>query len=166
VSEAHEKVPAPNILEARGITKAFSGIVAVSAVGFDIPEGSIVSLIVPNGARKTTFFYMVSGPMRSTTGNFVFLGRDITRLGPHKRAQMRVGRTFQNIRHFGAMSAVDNVLTGMHPRLKSGILSSILRTLGQRREEAEARERAYDLLRFVGLRTFGPALDGFGVGVG
>jgi branched-chain amino acid transport system ATP-binding protein len=151
VSEA--KGETPNILEARGITKAFGGLTAVSAVDFVIPEGSIVSLIGPNGAGKTTFFNMVSGLMKPTAGSFVFLGRDITRLGAHKRAQMGVGRTFQNIRLFGTMSALDNVLTGMHVRLKGGILGSILRTPGVRREEEEARERAAGLLRFVGLRT-------------
>jgi branched-chain amino acid transport system ATP-binding protein len=151
VSEA--KGETPNILEAWGITKAFGGLTAVSAVDFVIPEGSIVSLIGPNGAGKTTFFNMVSGLMKPTAGSFVFLGRDITRLGAHKRAQMGVGRTFQNIRLFGTMSALDNVLTGMHVRLKGGILGSILRTPGVRREEEEARERAAGLLRFVGLRT-------------
>ncbi len=151
MSEA--KGEAQNILEARGITKTFGGLLAVSAVDFDIPEASIVSLIGPNGAGKTTFFNMVSGLMRPTAGSFVLLGRDITRLGAHKRAQMGVGRTFQNIRLFGTMSALDNVLTGMHVRLKGGILGSILRTPGVRREEEEARERATELLRFVGLRS-------------
>lgn len=143
----------PNILEARGITRVFGGLVAVNAVDFDIPERAIVSLIGPNGAGKTTFFNMVSGLLRPSSGSFVFLGRDVTRLGAHKRARMGLGRTFQNIRLFGTMSAVDNVLTGMHVRLKSGVLGSILRTPGVRREEKEARERAVDLLRFVGLRS-------------
>jgi branched-chain amino acid transport system ATP-binding protein len=151
VSEANEA--APNIFEARGITKVFGGLVAVSAVDFDIPERSIVSLIGPNGAGKTTLFDMVSGLLRPTAGSFVFLGKDITRLGAHKRARMGIGRTFQNIRLFGTMSALDNVLTGMHARLKGGIVGSILRTPKVRREEEEARERAADLLKFVGLRS-------------
>jgi branched-chain amino acid transport system ATP-binding protein len=153
VSEASNGVAAPNILEARGITKAFGGLVAVNAVDFDILERSIVSLIGPNGAGKTTFFNMVSGLYKPTAGSFVFLGKDVTRLGAHRRAQLGIGRTFQNIRLFGTMSAMDNVLTGMHLRLKSSILSSILRTTGQRREEEEARESAAELLSFVGLRT-------------
>jgi branched-chain amino acid transport system ATP-binding protein len=143
----------PNILEGRGITKVFGGLVAVNAVDFDIPERSIVSLIGPNGAGKTTFFNMVSGLYKPTAGGFVFLGKDVTRLGAHRRAQMGIGRTFQNIRLFGNMSALENVLAGMHIRLTSGILSSVLRTPGQRREEEEARERSVELLRFVGLRT-------------
>jgi branched-chain amino acid transport system ATP-binding protein len=142
-----------NIMEARRITKAFGGLVAVNSVDFEIPERSIVSLIGPNGAGKTTFFNMVSGLMRPTAGSFVFLGSDVTRLGPHKRAQMGLGRTFQNIRLFGTMSALDNVLTGMHVRLKSGIVASILKLPGMRREEKEAREKAVELLRFVGLQT-------------
>src|SRR5215213_8437305 len=129
-----------SIMEARGITKVFGGLVAVSAVDFDIPERSIVSLIGPNGAGKTTLFNMVSGLLRPTAGSFVFLGKDITRLGAHKRARMGIGRTFQNIRLFGTMSALDNVLTGMHTRLKGGILASILKTPKVRREEEEARE--------------------------
>jgi len=153
VPEVSNGAAAPNILEARGITKAFGGLVAVNAVNFDIPERAIASLIGPNGAGKTTFFNMVSGLYKPTAGSFVFLGKDVTRLGAHRRAQMGIGRTFQNIRLFGTMSAMDNVLTGMHVRLKSSILSSILRTPGQRREEEEARESAAELLRFVGLRT-------------
>jgi branched-chain amino acid transport system ATP-binding protein len=127
--------------------------VAVNAVDFDIPERAIVSLIGPNGAGKTTFFNMVSGLYKPTAGSFVFFGRDITRLGPHRRAQMGVGRTFQNIRLFGTMSSLDNVLTGMHVRLKSGVLASILRTPGVQREEEKAREKAMGLLQFVGLRS-------------
>src|SRR5919106_3648540 len=148
--EVSKQVLAPSILEARGITKAFGGLVAVSSVNFDIPDRSIISLIGPNGAGKTTFFNMVSGLYKPTAGGFVFLGKDVTRLGAHRRAQMGIGRTFQNIRLFGNMSALENVLTGMHIRLKSCILSSVLRTPGQRREEEEARERSVELLRFVG----------------
>jgi branched-chain amino acid transport system ATP-binding protein len=150
--EAENGAGTSKILEARGITKVFGGLVAVNSVDFDIPEREIVSLIGPNGAGKTTFFNMVSGLYKPTSGSFVFSGTDVTRLGAHQRARMGIGRTFQNIRLFGTMSAVDNVLAGMHTRLKSGILGSILRTPGVRREEKEARERAVELLRFVGLR--------------
>ena len=129
-----------NVLEARGITKVFGGLIAVSEVDFDIPERSIVSLIGPNGAGKTTFFNMVSGLYEPSAGSFVFKGRDVTRLKPHKRAQLGIGRTFQNIRLFDTMSAGENVLAGMHTRLKGSILGSILSTPGSRREEREARE--------------------------
>src|SRR3712207_5312354 len=95
-------------MEARRITKVFGGLVAVNAVDFDIPQRAIVSLIGPNGAGKTTFFNMVSGLYIPTSGSFVFFGQDITKKKPHQRAEMGLGRTFQNIRLFGTMSAVDN----------------------------------------------------------
>ena len=142
-----------NIMEARGITKVFGGLVAVNAVDFQIPERSIVSLIGPNGAGKTTFFNMVSGLFEPSSGSFVLNGKDVTRLKAHQRAQMGIGRTFQNIRLFGTMSAVDNVLAGMHTRLKSSIIGSILRTPGTRREERDGLRRASDLLDFVGIRN-------------
>ena len=140
-----------SIMEARGITKIFGGLVAVNSVDFDIPERSIVSLIGPNGAGKTTFFNMVSGLYEPSAGSFVFRGRDITKYGAHKRAQMGIGRTFQNIRLFGTMSAGENVLSGMHTRLKSNILGSIFSLPGTRREEREARDRAAELLDFAGI---------------
>ena len=142
---------AANILEARGISKLFGGLVAVSAVDFDIPTRSIVSLIGPNGAGKTTFFNMVSGLYEPSSGSFLFEDRDVTKLGAHKRAQLGIGRTFQNIRLFDTMSAQDNVLAGMHTRLRGSILGSIFETPGHRREEREARERAGELLDFVGI---------------
>ena len=140
------------MIEVHDLHKHFGGFRAVDGASLAIRPGSITGLIGPNGAGKTTFFNMVSGLYKPTAGGFVFLGKDVTRLGAHRRAQMGIGRTFQNIRLFGNMSALENVLTGMHVRLESGILSSILRTPGQRREEEEARERCVELLRFVGLR--------------
>jgi branched-chain amino acid transport system ATP-binding protein len=147
-----ENGPAGNILEARGITKVFGGLVAVSEVDFDIPERSIVSLIGPNGAGKTTFFNMVSGLYEPSAGSFMFQDRDITKYVAHRRARMGIGRTFQNIRLFGTMSAEENVLAGMHTRLRSSILGSIFKTPGTQREEREAREKAAELLDFVGIR--------------
>jgi branched-chain amino acid transport system ATP-binding protein len=149
VSEEREAVPI--ILQARGITKVFGGLVAVNSVDFDIPERTIVSLIGPNGAGKTTFFNMVSGLFEPTAGNFVFGGRDVTSFKAHRRAQMGIGRTFQNIRLFDTMSAGENVLAGMHTRLKGRILGSIFGTPGTRREEQRARETAAQLLDFVGI---------------
>jgi branched-chain amino acid transport system ATP-binding protein len=145
-------IEAANILEARGITKVFGGLVAVDSVNFSIPERSIVSLIGPNGAGKTTFFNMVSGLYDVSSGSFRFLGQDVTRYGAHRRAQMGIGRTFQNIRLFGTMSALDNVLAGMHTRLKGSIVGAIFSTPGTRREERQARERAAELLDFAGIQ--------------
>ena len=141
-----------NILEARGITKIFGGLVAVDGVDFDIPERSIVSLIGPNGAGKTTFFNMVSGLYEVTSGSFTLLGRNVTRYGAHRRAQMGIGRTFQNIRLFDDMSALENVLAGMHTRLKGSIVGSIFSLPGTRREEREARQKAAELLDFAGIQ--------------
>ena len=140
------------LLEARGVTKQFGGLVAVNAVDLTIEERSISSIIGPNGAGKTTFFNMVAGLYAPTAGSIRFRGQEIAGLPPHVIARLGIGRTFQNIRLFAHMSAIDNVLVGMHARLRSSPLAAILRTPGQRAEEREARERAAELLRFVGLR--------------
>ena len=141
------------LLRARGITKVFGGLVAVNSVDFDIPERAIVSLIGPNGAGKTTFFNMVSGLFEPTSGKFELGDRDVTRLKAHQRAQLGVGRTFQNIRLFGTMSARDNVLSGMHTRLKGSIFGAVFGLPGTRREEKSGRERTEELLDFVGIRS-------------
>ena len=141
----------PDLLVVRGLTKRFGGLVAVNAVDFTIEERSIVSLIGPNGAGKTTFFNMIAGLYTPSAGKVVFQGVDITGRKPHTITQKGIARTFQNIRLFGTMSALDNVLVGMHSRLKANAFDAVIRTPRFNREEAEARERALDLLRFVGL---------------
>jgi branched-chain amino acid transport system ATP-binding protein len=140
-----------DLLVARGITKRFGGLVAVNAVDFTIAESAIVSLIGPNGAGKTTFFNMLAGLYTPTSGSIVFLGNNITARKPHTITQLGIARTFQNIRLFGTMSALDNVLVGMHSRLKANAFDAVVRTPRFNREEAQARERGLDLLRFVGL---------------
>jgi branched-chain amino acid transport system ATP-binding protein len=132
--------------------KEFGGLVAVNDVDFVIPEGSIVSLIGPNGAGKTTFFNMLTGVYKPTSGRIVFAGTDVTGKPPHAITELGIGRTFQNIRLFQHMTALENVLVGMHARLKGGIVRSILGTPGLRREERDAHARARELLRFSGLR--------------
>jgi ABC-type branched-subunit amino acid transport system ATPase component len=139
------------LLAAKGISKRFGGLVAVNNVDFTIDEGSIVSLIGPNGAGKTTFFNMIAGLYTPTSGQMTFGGMNITARKPHTITQLGIARTFQNIRLFGTMSALDNVLVGMHARLKANALDAVLRTPRFNREEATARERGMDLLRFVGL---------------
>jgi branched-chain amino acid transport system ATP-binding protein len=141
----------PELLRASGVRKEFGGLVAVNDVDFTIPEGSIVSLIGPNGAGKTTFFNMLTGVYKPTEGRIVFDGTDVTGKPPHAITELGVGRTFQNIRLFQQMTALENTLVGMHSRLKGGIVSSVLGTPRLRREEREARERARELLRFCGL---------------
>jgi branched-chain amino acid transport system ATP-binding protein len=141
-----------DLLVAEKVRKVFGGLVATNDVDFTIPTGSIVSLIGPNGAGKTTFFNMLTGVYKPTSGRVVFDGVDVTDKPPHAITELGVGRTFQNIRLFAHMTALENVLVGMHSRLKGGILGSIIRTPRVRREEREARERARELLRFSGLR--------------
>jgi branched-chain amino acid transport system ATP-binding protein len=141
-----------DLLVAERVRKEFGGLIAVNDVDFTIPEQSIVSLIGPNGAGKTTFFNMLTGVYKPTAGRIVFDTTDVTGKPPHAVTELGVGRTFQNIRLFPLMTALENVLVGMHARLSGGIVRSILRTPGVKREEHEARERARELLRFSGLR--------------
>jgi branched-chain amino acid transport system ATP-binding protein len=141
-----------DLLTAERVRKEFGGLVAVNDVDFAIPEKAIVSLIGPNGAGKTTFFNMLTGVYKPTAGQIVFDGHDVTGKPPHAVTELGVGRTFQNIRLFPLMTALENVLVGMHARLSGGIVRSILRTPGLQREEREAQERARELLRFSGLR--------------
>jgi branched-chain amino acid transport system ATP-binding protein len=144
--------PTPaNLLVADNVRKEFGGLTAVNDLDFTIPERSIVSLIGPNGAGKTTFFNMLTGLYKPTAGRIVFDGHDVTDKPPHAIVKLGVGRTFQNIRLFPQMTALENVLVGMHSRLKGGIIGSILGTPRVRREEREAADRARELLRYVGL---------------
>lgn len=138
-------------LAAENIVVKFGGLTAVNSVSFDIPTGKIVSLIGPNGAGKTTFFNVLTGLYKPTSGTVIFDGEDITARPPHKIAASGLARTFQNIRLFGLMTAEENVMVAMHSHLKSGILATIFRTPGQRREEHESREKARELLNFVGI---------------
>jgi branched-chain amino acid transport system ATP-binding protein len=143
---------APAVMTADGITKEFGGLVAVADVTFDVPEHSIVSLIGPNGAGKTTLFNMLTGLYKPTRGRIVLRDRNITRARPDVITGMGVARTFQNIRLFGAMSAEENVMIGRHARMKAGMFGSIFRPPWVRKEERAVRDRARELLAYVGLR--------------
>jgi branched-chain amino acid transport system ATP-binding protein len=140
------------LLEATGVSKVFGGLVAVDSVSFDIPERSIVAIIGPNGAGKTTFFNMLTGLYRPSSGRISFKGSDITGARPDRITKAGVARTFQNIRLFRTMSAVENVMVGEHARMKAGLFGSILRPPWVRREEREVRERAREVLRYVGVK--------------
>jgi branched-chain amino acid transport system ATP-binding protein len=142
-----------DLLVAERVRKEFGGLVATNDVDFTIPRGSIVALIGPNGAGKTTFFNMLTGVYKPTAGRIVFDGEDVTGKPPHAITERGIGRTFQNIRLFQNMTALENVLVGMHARLKGGILGSIVRTPRIRREETGAADRARELLQFCGLRN-------------
>jgi branched-chain amino acid transport system ATP-binding protein len=140
------------LLHTEKLRKEFGGLVAVDDVDFTVPDGSIVSLIGPNGAGKTTFFNMLTGVYKPTYGLVYFDGVDMTGRPPHAFTQRGIGRTFQNIRLFQNMTALENVLVGMHVRLKGNLFEALVRTPRVRREEREARERARELLEFSGLR--------------
>jgi len=135
------------------ITKAFGGLVAVDDVSFTIPEGSIVSIIGPNGAGKTTFFNILTGLYKPTSGVLHFNGKDVTRKRPDQITAAGVARTFQNIRLFGTMSAKENVMVGEHARMKAGLFGSIFRPPWVRHEEKAVRDRAHELLEYVGLKA-------------
>jgi branched-chain amino acid transport system ATP-binding protein len=140
-----------NLLVADQVRKEFGGLVATNDVDFTIPRGSIVALIGPNGAGKTTFFNQITGVYVPTSGSIVFDGTEVVGKPPHAIVELGVGRTFQNIRLFAQMTAIENVLVGMHCRTKGGIFGSIVRTPRVRREERESREKAIELLRYCGL---------------
>jgi branched-chain amino acid transport system ATP-binding protein len=140
------------ILRAENISKIFGGLVAVDDVSLTIPPKSIVSIIGPNGAGKTTFFNMLTGLYKPSIGRISFDGSDVTGKRPDIITSLGVARTFQNIRLFSTMSAVENVMVGEHSRMKAGVFASILRTPGVRREEREVRERARETLDYVGLQ--------------
>jgi len=140
-----------NLVVATKVRKEFGGLVATDDIDFTIPRGSIVSLIGPNGAGKTTFFNQLTGVYQPTSGSIVFDGEEVVNLPPHTITKLGIGRTFQNIRLFSQMSALENVLVGMHCRLHAGILGSIVRTRRVKREEAESRDRARELLTYCGL---------------
>ena len=145
--------PTQPLLAASGVTKQFGGLTAVNDVSFTIPQRAIVSLIGPNGAGKTTFFNILTGLYRPTLGRVVFDGADITGGRPDKIMGLGVARTFQNIRLFGTMSALENVMVGQHSRMKAGLFGSILRPPKMRREEQAVREKAAETLEYVGLQS-------------
>ena len=140
------------ILRARDVTKRFGGLVAVDDVDFEIPRRSIVSLIGPNGAGKTTFFNMIAGLYKPTSGAIELEGRPIAGLPPHRITSLGIARTFQNIRLFHNMTALENVEVGRHARMVATPFEAILRTPRERREERNTEARARELLEFVGLR--------------
>lgn len=142
------------LLEARHVTKVFGGLVAVKDVDFTLDEGAIASLIGPNGAGKTTFFNVVAGLLRPTAGEITFAGRSIVGLPPHRITALGIARTFQNIRLFANMTAEENVLVGMHCRLRGGPIEAIVRPRWVVAEEQQAQRRARELLGLVGLSHY------------
>jgi branched-chain amino acid transport system ATP-binding protein len=144
--------PGGMLLRARNVTKRFGGLFAVDDVAFEIPELAIVGLIGPNGAGKTTFFNMIAGLYRPTSGSIEFQGRPIAGLPPHQITRLGIARTFQNIRLFQNMTALENVMVGHHSRMRSTPFEAILHTPRERREERTTRESGRELLEYVGLK--------------
>jgi branched-chain amino acid transport system ATP-binding protein len=139
------------ILSLQGVIKRFGGLTAVDQVSFDVPKGEVFALIGPNGAGKTTLFNCITGMFAPTAGAVVFEGRNIAGFKPHKTAQIGIARTFQNIRLFEYMTALDNVKVGCHVRMRAQLWDSLFHTPLFHREEREVAERAMDQLQFVGI---------------
>lgn len=140
------------VLVTRGLTKRFGGLTAVKGLDLTVEERTIHSVIGPNGAGKTTFFNCITGFYTPEEGDVLFNGQSIRGLRPDQVAQHGIARTYQNIRLFSNMTALENVLVGMHTHLRSGVFSALLRTPRYRDEERNAEKEAARLLAFTGLR--------------
>jgi branched-chain amino acid transport system ATP-binding protein len=140
-----------NLLEIRGLSRHYAGLVAVDDVDMDVPQGGVHAVIGPNGAGKTTLFNLISGLVPPSAGSLRFGSEDMTAAPPHLRARLGIARTFQNIRVFGAMTVLENVLTGMQVQLRSSAFAVVARLPSFRREEKAAVVRARAALEFVGL---------------
>ncbi|GAA4669723.1 ABC transporter [Massilia sp. JS1662] len=142
------------LLNISGVNKRFGGLQALTDVGIKIMKGQIYGLIGPNGAGKTTFFNVITGLYQPDTGTFELDGKPYSPSAPHAVARAGIARTFQNIRLFGEMSALENVMVGRHVRTHQGVFGAIFRHGAARREEAAIRARAQELLDFVGIGQF------------
>jgi branched-chain amino acid transport system ATP-binding protein len=141
------------LLGVESVSKRFGGLQALESVSFAIAAGEVHGLIGPNGAGKTTLFNVLSGVYAPDAGRFSFAGRDITGLPAHRIAAAGIARTFQNIRLFGNLSALENVMIGRHVRTRAGVLGAVLRDRRTRAEEAAIVRHALELLDYVGMRA-------------
>jgi len=141
------------LLAAKDITKRFGGVHALDEVSFAIAAGQIYGLIGPNGAGKTTLFNLLTGMYSPDSGSFHFAGKEISGLRADRVAAAGIARTFQNIRLFANLSALENVMIGRHVRTRAGVLGAVLRTAGTLREEKEIERRGLELLDYVGIRS-------------
>ena len=139
------------LLQAQGLGKRFGGLQALSDVSFDIEQGEIYGLIGPNGAGKTTLFNVLTGLYIPEDGSCTFNGQSMSGKKPHEVAHAGLARTFQNIRLFANLSAIENVMIGRHMRTRAGVLGAVFRTRGTRAEEAAIEARAQELLDYVGI---------------
>ncbi len=146
------------ILESKNVTKRFGGLTAVDSLTFSIPTGGIVSIIGPNGAGKTTFFNCITGFYDFDEGEIMFSGQSLKGRQPDQVAHMGIARTYQNIRLFAYMTAIENILAGMETQLHSSWLGALFGTKKTNEEEQEAVIEANKLLEFVGLKGLGDSL--------
>lgn len=139
------------LLTAKGLSKRFGGLQALKDVSFEIRKGEIFGLIGPNGAGKTTLFNVMTALYTPESGSCLFNGVELTRLKPHQIAEKGLARTFQNIRLFAALTALENVMIGQHLRTKAGLWGAVTRNMATRAEEARTEARALELLEYVGI---------------
>lgn len=155
VARTNEKNPegsqGGDLLQVKNICKVFGGLKALNDVSLRIPQGGIYGLIGPNGAGKTTLFNVITGLYTAESGQLVFAGSVIEQVIPHEMVKIGIARTFQNIRLFGHMTALENVMVARHTRLKAGVFGAIFRTAAVREEERACRETAMRLLDYVGI---------------
>lgn len=142
------------MLKVLGVNKSFGGLQALSDVSIRIKKNQIVGLIGPNGAGKTTLFNVITGLYQPDSGTFELAGKPYSPSAPHEVAKVGIARTFQNIRLFGEMTALENVMVGRHVRTHQGVFGAVFRHPAARREEHEIRQRAHELLDFVGIGQF------------
>jgi len=148
------------ILEAKGVVKRFGGLIAVNNIDFTLERGSICSIIGPNGAGKTTFFNTISGLYKPEEGEILLEGKRIDRLSPDKITAIHMARTFQNIRLFGSMTVIENIMVGAYTRLKQNAVQAVLRTKAFKDEETRAQAKAEELMDYIGLKNVGNELAG------
>jgi branched-chain amino acid transport system ATP-binding protein len=142
-----------SLLAVSAVSKRFGGVQALRDVGFSIGQGEIFGLIGPNGAGKTTLFNVLTGIYPADAGAFSFAGRELAGVKPNHVVEAGIARTFQNIRLFANLSALENVMIGRHPRTHAGVVGAILRTERTRNEERAIEKRALELLDYVGIRA-------------
>ncbi|MEO7021624.1 MAG: ABC transporter ATP-binding protein [Ktedonobacteraceae bacterium] len=142
------------LLEIRGLTVRFGGLVAINDLDLHIAEGEIFALVGPNGAGKTTVLNCISGLIKPTAGSISFAGQEILKQPAHKRAALGIGRTFQQLQLFTSMSVLDNLLTAQHTHLHAGIMQGILPFGPSKREDAQARAHARETLALLGLEQY------------
>lgn len=141
------------LLEVRGLSKHFGGIRAIEDISFSVPGGAILSIIGPNGAGKTTLFNCLTGFIKPTKGCVTLGQRNITGISADRITRLGISRTFQNIRLFREMSVIENIMVAQHSKIRSGLLSAVLRLPGFGKEEREVRQKSFEYLEFLGLGT-------------